>query len=130
IALSLLALSGLAGNKASAEEADSSKSTQLLAVTKEPLLKVPEAFPKQFVYNSGVDIAYPEDGVKGIYVTGHSAGGSRMDKLVDLLDRTALNSMVIDIKDDYGDMTTDLGSDNELIQKVTHDYFDVKKLMP
>jgi len=43
--------------------------------------------------------------VKGIYVTAHSAGGSRMSKLLDLLDKTELNSMVIDIKDDNGYIT-------------------------
>ncbi|MBW7476127.1 putative glycoside hydrolase [Paenibacillus oenotherae] len=43
--------------------------------------------------------------VKGIYVTAHSAGGSRMESLLKLLDDTALNSMVIDVKDDYGYIT-------------------------
>ncbi|RAP75540.1 putative glycoside hydrolase [Paenibacillus montanisoli] len=43
--------------------------------------------------------------IKGIYVTAHSAGGSRMESLLKLLDITALNSMVIDVKDDYGYIT-------------------------
>ncbi|MDU0330015.1 putative glycoside hydrolase [Paenibacillus sp. 3LSP] len=43
--------------------------------------------------------------VKGIYVTAYSAGGSRMDQLVDLVDQTELNAMVIDIKDDLGNIT-------------------------
>ncbi|MCM3747136.1 putative glycoside hydrolase [Paenibacillus pasadenensis] len=43
--------------------------------------------------------------VKGIYATAHSAGGARLDKLLSLLDRTELNSMVVDIKDDYGYIT-------------------------
>ncbi|WP_310549860.1 putative glycoside hydrolase [Paenibacillus glufosinatiresistens] len=43
--------------------------------------------------------------VKGIYVTAYSAGGSRMTTLLDLLDKTELNSMVIDIKDDAGYIT-------------------------
>lgn len=43
--------------------------------------------------------------VKGIYVTAYSAGGSRMNQLVDLVDQTELNSMVIDIKDDLGYIT-------------------------
>lgn len=43
--------------------------------------------------------------VKGIYVTAYSAGGSRMNQLVDLLDNTDLNAMVIDIKDDEGYIT-------------------------
>ncbi|XEC96486.1 putative glycoside hydrolase [Paenibacillus tarimensis] len=43
--------------------------------------------------------------VKGIYVTSHSAGGARMESLLQLIDSTELNSMVIDVKDDYGYIT-------------------------
>ncbi|GGG15474.1 putative glycoside hydrolase [Paenibacillus abyssi] len=43
--------------------------------------------------------------IKGIYVTSHTTGVSRMDTLLKLLDETELNSMVIDIKDDYGYIT-------------------------
>nr|WP_245917980.1 putative glycoside hydrolase [Alteribacillus bidgolensis] len=61
----------------------------------------------RFYYDSGYDFTYPEDGVRGIYVTGHSAGGERFQRLVDLIDSTDLNAMVIDIKDDYGNLTFD-----------------------
>ncbi|EFM12653.1 GTP-binding protein [Paenibacillus curdlanolyticus YK9] len=54
--------------------------------------------------------------VKGIYVTAHSAGGERMAKLLNLLDRTDLNSMVVDIKDDYGYIT--YKTDNAELQKL------------
>lgn len=47
---------------------------------------------------------YP-DAVRGIYVTGHSAGGARLEKLLDLINHTSLNAMVIDIKDDHGYLT-------------------------
>lgn len=40
--------------------------------------------------------------VKGIYVTAHSAAGSRMTQLLKLVDDTELNAMVIDVKDDWG----------------------------
>lgn len=126
--LSVLALSAAVSIKVSAES-EQKQETTLFPVLEESILQIPENFPKQFVYDSGVEIAYPEDGVKGIYVTGHSAGGSRMKQLVDLLDKTKLNSMVIDIKDDYGDITTQLNSDNEMINNVTHNYFDTKELM-
>ncbi len=43
--------------------------------------------------------------IKGIYVTAHSAGGSRMSSLLELVDNTELNSMVIDVKDDNGYIT-------------------------
>jgi len=47
---------------------------------------------------------YP-DAVRGIYVTGHSAGGERLEKLIQLVNETDLNAMVIDVKDDYGNIT-------------------------
>ncbi|SEO05513.1 putative glycoside hydrolase [Paenibacillus sp. OV219] len=47
---------------------------------------------------------YP-DAVRGIYVTGWSAGGARMQTLLKLVDDTDLNAMVIDIKDDDGYIT-------------------------
>ncbi|MCY9661884.1 putative glycoside hydrolase [Paenibacillus chondroitinus] len=47
---------------------------------------------------------YP-DAVRGIYVTGWSAGGERMSKLLSLVDNTDLNAMVIDMKDDDGYIT-------------------------
>lgn len=42
---------------------------------------------------------------KGILMTGYTAGGSRFDDLVDLLDRTELNAVVIDIKDERGEVS-------------------------
>jgi len=57
-----------------------------------------------FKYDSGLTFEYP-DAVRGIYVTGHSAGGAKFNKLVDLLETTDLNAMVIDLKDDFGNIT-------------------------
>lgn len=70
------------------------------AITKKSL---PLESPR-FVYDSGLTFEYP-DAVRGIYVTGHSAGGSRFDELIKLIDSTDLNAMVIDIKDDWGNVT-------------------------
>lgn len=57
-----------------------------------------------FRYDSGYTFEYP-DAVRGVYVTGHSAGGERFNELVNLMDTTDLNAMVIDIKDDFGNLT-------------------------
>ncbi|WP_408010715.1 putative glycoside hydrolase [Pseudalkalibacillus sp. A8] len=65
--------------------------------------ELPDQLPR-FVYDSGLKFQYP-DAVRGIYVTGHSAGGGRFEKLVSMLDDTELNAMVIDIKDDNGYIT-------------------------
>lgn len=43
--------------------------------------------------------------VKGIYVTGPMAGSSGMEKLIDLVNTTELNTMVIDVKNDEGIIT-------------------------
>src|SRR5699024_6635921 len=103
--------------------------TDFLTLNYDRLLTIPNHFPQKFVYDSGVDIPYPEDGVKGVYVTAHSASGSRMEYLTDLMNKTDLNSMVIDIKDDHGNITLNLNSDNELINEMTVDMIDAKELM-
>ncbi|MFZ0576103.1 MAG: putative glycoside hydrolase [Psychrobacillus psychrotolerans] len=59
---------------------------------------------KLFTYDSGLTFEYP-DAVRGVYVTGHSAGGVRFNDLVNLMDTTDLNAMVVDIKDDFGNLT-------------------------
>jgi hypothetical protein len=43
--------------------------------------------------------------VKGILMTGYTAGGSRFDDLLALLRRTELNAVVIDIKDERGEIS-------------------------
>ncbi|MDZ5713007.1 putative glycoside hydrolase [Jeotgalibacillus sp. HH7-29] len=63
----------------------------------------PESMPR-FVYDSGLSFEYP-DAVRGIYVTGHSAGGERFQTLLDLMDNTDLNAMVVDVKEDHGYLT-------------------------
>jgi len=46
---------------------------------------------------------------KGIYLTGWSAGGSRFQKLLNLVNQTELNAMVIDVKEDEGRVTYQSG---------------------
>ncbi|SDN19902.1 putative glycoside hydrolase [Alkalicoccus daliensis] len=58
----------------------------------------------RYSFDSGFTFNYP-DAVRGIFVTGHSAGGQRMESLYDLVEDTALNSMVIDVKEDDGYIT-------------------------
>lgn len=110
-------------------ETELEEDVQILAVNSEQLLNMPDKFPQKFVYDSGVDIPYPKDGVKGIYVTSNSAGGGKMDSLVEMINSTDLNTMVIDIKDDYGNITIDLDSDNELVNEMTNPVIDAEELM-
>ncbi|KAA0958536.1 GTP-binding protein [Planococcus sp. ANT_H30] len=62
------------------------------------------ASSKLFKFDSGLEFTYP-DAVRGIFVTAHSAGGERFDSLINLVDKTELNAMVIDIKEDLGHLT-------------------------
>lgn len=43
--------------------------------------------------------------VKGIYVTGYTAGKGHFPELLELIERTELNSVVVDLKDDNGRLT-------------------------
>jgi hypothetical protein len=71
---------------------------------------------------------YP-DAVRGIYVTGHSAGGSRFTKLLDLVNKTDLNAMVIDIKDDYGILTFRPSEDSPYYKNSQPYIKDISKLL-
>ena len=131
----LLFLSGT--TIASASETESSAATtaatSTLTLRQGALLKTPTAkeLPKKFFYDSGVEIAYPADGVKGIYVTAYSVGyEEKFTKLVDYVDSNDLNAMVIDIKDDMGVVTADFNSKDSHIQENTEEYIpDIKELM-
>src|SRR5690554_3772811 len=126
-AATLLALGALTPTVWAEEEADGTDDEldlSFLTYPEEPLLSVPEEFPEQFKYDSGIDIAYPEDGVKGVFVTAHSAGGQRLHTLTELLNKTELNAMVIDVKDDYGDIVMPFKTDNELINQFSRPVMD------
>ncbi|MCU5746938.1 putative glycoside hydrolase [Staphylococcus sp. SQ8-PEA] len=74
-------------------------------------------------------VTYPKDGVKGIYVAPGSLQGKKFDELIHFINHTELNAMVIDVKDDTGNITMDLNSSNKLIKKNTSETVKLKKLM-
>lgn len=88
-----------------AEEGEGSKEIAMFTKKQTGIkeLKVPSPAAR-FTYNSGLNFEYP-DAVRGIYVTGPSAGGAKMAELTQLLEETELNAMVIDIKEDHGNIT-------------------------
>jgi len=124
--------SSAAGDSATAEST-AATTTTALTLRQGALLKTPTAkeLPKKFFYDSGVEIAYPADGVKGIYVTAYSVGyEEKFNKLLAYVDSNDLNAMVIDIKDDMGVVTADFNSKDTHIQENTEEYIpDVNKLM-
>ena len=54
----------------------------------------------------------PQIRVKGIYVTGRMAGSAGLQNLLELVDNTELNTMVIDVKDDEGRITYEMNLDS------------------
>ncbi|MFC0472296.1 putative glycoside hydrolase [Halalkalibacter kiskunsagensis] len=102
-----------------AEETESNKARdhQHKEVTKTKL-DLPDQVAR-FEYDTGYSFIYPEDGVRGIYVTGNSAGGQRFTSLLELINSTDLNAMVIDIKDDHGYLTYRPDNDSP--------FFDISK---
>ncbi|WP_404841536.1 putative glycoside hydrolase [Bacillus velezensis] len=104
------------------------------AKEEQPLVKIALAekeLPKsnaRFAYPSGLHFSHP-DKVRGIYVTGHSAGGSKFGELTDFVDKTELNTMVIDVKDDNGNLTFKPDGHSEYA-KIAKPYIkDPKKMM-
>lgn len=68
--------------------------------------------------------------VKGIYVSGPVAGTQKMDELIELVDSTELNTLVIDIKNDEGRVTYKMQTDTVLQIEAGIDYItDIKSLV-
>lgn len=68
--------------------------------------------------------------VKGIYVTGLMAGSAHMEDLITLVDETELNAMVIDVKNDTGNITYEMDLDSvENIGAGNNNIPDMKELM-
>ncbi|MFD1360166.1 putative glycoside hydrolase [Lentibacillus salinarum] len=82
---------------------------------------------QRFTYDSGLNFEYP-DAVRGIYVTGPSAGGERFNKLVDLVETSDLNAMVVDIKEDHGNLTVSVPEDSPY-KDAAVDYIDSPREM-
>ncbi len=72
-------------------------------VQEEELAEIPEEEPQPEAK------AEPAEPVKGIYVTGPIAGHERMGQLEELAASSELNAMVIDIKNDEGIVTYQIG---------------------
>ncbi|KHE66722.1 putative glycoside hydrolase [Halobacillus sp. BBL2006] len=124
---SSIILAVLSVGTVSAEEEESAKEVQLLTKKQMVLktLEVPDPAAR-FVYDSGFDFEYP-DAVRGIYVTGPSAGGAKMSELTKLVESTDLNAMVIDIKEDHGNLTFE--PEDEKYADIAESYIDDPKKM-
>lgn len=89
-----------------------------LVIRNTPLLQRPAELPSALFYDSGIDIPYPEEGVKGLYITTDNLLDDEFfNYIIDYIDQTALNAVVVDFKDDYGQIIPSLDTDNPLIQE-------------
>lgn len=100
-----------------------------LRIYQNQLLTLPRNFPDKLSHGPDDVVEYPEDGVKGIFSTGPTAGTKRFDELIELVNRTELNSMVVDIKEDHGEIVLSLDSDNEYIKEATVSYADASDII-
>ena len=106
------------------------ETTQKLTLRTASLLKVPVNFPIESSYDTGITIPYPRDGVKGIYVQAFRAKGTELDRIVQYIDKTDANAVVIDVRDGYGKITMPLETDNQTIQNNTvNEITDTKQLL-
>lgn len=73
---------------------------------------------------------YPKDGVKGLYFNTYSINSPETyNKIVGLIEETDLNAVVIDIKDDWGNVTMNFDTDDEDIQYSKIDIVDPEALI-
>lgn len=93
------------------------------------ILEIPRNFPPKLSYAPDDVVPYPEDGVKGIYATGPTIATDHFDTLINMVNDTELNSIVVDVKEDFGNIVLDLDSDNELIQEATTAYSDASEVI-
>lgn len=77
-----------------------------------------------------ISMGQSEIKVKGIYVTGPVAGSKKMNQLMELVDSTELNAMVIDIKNDSGEITYKMDYDVAQAIGATKNYIpDIQSLI-
>ncbi|NEW67854.1 putative glycoside hydrolase [Facklamia sp. 253] len=101
-----------------------------LTILKGNLLNRPDNLPNSLFYDSGIHIEYPKDGVKGIYLNSDSvADPETFNRLLQKIDDTALNTMVLDFKDDYGNVIPLVNTDNELVQKASLGWIDYPAIL-
>lgn len=73
---------------------------------------------------------YPKDGVKGLYFNTYSINTPETyNKIVGLIEETDLNAVVIDVKDDWGNVTMNFETDDEDVSYSKIDIVDPEALI-
>ena len=74
-------------------------------------------------------VKYPKGGVKGIYVARGSTKEEKLDELIKYVKDSKLNAMVIDVKDDNGNVTMNFNTGNKDIDKNSLNLKEAKSLL-
>lgn len=89
-----------------------------LVVSNDPILSLPDTLPASLTYNTGIDIPYPNNGVRGLYISDAMLMDPEyMDYILEYVRDTELNTVVIDFKTDYGHIANQEESDNPVINE-------------
>lgn len=94
------------------------------------ILVTPTNLPKALFYDSGINIAYPKNGVKGIYLSPEIiADQTKFQNVIAMMKRNGLNAAVIDFKDDYGQIVTQIETDNAMVKENIVQVADLKSAL-
>lgn len=73
---------------------------------------------------------YPKDGVKGLYFNTYFISDPDVfDHIMNLLETTDLNTVVVDIKDDWGNITCEFNTEDEDILYATNSVFEAEEFV-
>lgn len=109
---------------------DQTEQYEGLDIPQQPLLQEPEHLPQALYYDSGIHITYPEDGVKGVYLTAANVGDPEyLDYIINYINQTELNAVVIDFKDDWGHIIPANESDHPWVQENTIEQVDYRAVL-
>lgn len=73
---------------------------------------------------------YPKDGVRGLYFNTYNISNPEVfDHIMNLLETTDLNTIVVDIKDDWGNITCNFKTKDEDIIYATNSVFDAEEFV-
>lgn len=101
-----------------------------LILSGKPFLVKPDTLPSSLFYDSGIHIDYPEDGVRGLYISGELIGDPNyVNYIINYIDNTDLNTVVVDFKDDYGQIIPANDSTDPLVQASTISSIDYKSIL-
>lgn len=94
--------------EASEAAAEADETAEAVPEAAELALETAELAPASAGLAAEAEVQRPK--VRGIYVTGPMAGTENMNSLIDLVDRTELNAMVIDVKNDEGRVVCEMST--------------------